>query len=137
VFGALLDGRNFAPYRWARGIAYDPTRNRWRRLPPVHLSPNASSIGWTGRELVAWDYELRAATYDPARNRWRALPGLPLEFGECYPDTVVFGRELLANYCGQGALYESRTRTWRRVKDLGGYRHPKTSELAPRWPWLP
>lgn len=115
VFGALLDGNNHSTTRHARGIAYDPEADRWRALAESSLSPQASSVAWTGKEVLAWDYELAAGAYDPARDAWRELPDLPLRFGECYPESVTVGEEVFAWYCGLGALFEISTREWHRI----------------------
>jgi hypothetical protein len=126
VFGALLDRGNRSTTRRARGAAYDPAANRWRRLAPSPLSPQASSIAWTGREVLAWDYELDAAAYDPARDRWRRLGDLPLRFSECYPASTRTGRSILAWYCGAGALYDIDSSGWRQIR-----RVPRTVAGAP------
>jgi hypothetical protein len=116
IYGALLDGANYSVRRHAQGIAYDPARGRWRRLPPYPLSPQASTLAWTGAEVVAWDYELRAATYDPGRDEWKPLPDLPFDSGECYPLSASTATVVFAEYCGQAAVLDLRTRTWRRVR---------------------
>jgi len=112
VFGALLDGNNHSSTRQARGIAYDPDTNRWRVLPSFPLSPQASSVAWMGKEVLAWDYELSAGAYDPARDTWRELPSLPIRFGECYPESAATAEVVLAWYCGLGALFEIATGEW-------------------------
>jgi hypothetical protein len=100
----------------ARGLAYDPAADRWREIAPFELSPQASMIVWTGREMIAWDYELRAGAYDPAADTWRPLPDLPLEFYECFPDGALAGeRFVLAWHCGQAAILELATDTWREL----------------------
>lgn len=115
VLGALLDGNNHSTSRHARGIAYDPEADRWRVLPAFPLSPQASSIAWTGTEVLAWDYELAAGAYDPRRDVWRKLPDLPLSFGECYPDSAVTTEVVLAWYCGLGAVLEIATNEWHSI----------------------
>ena len=100
IFGALLDGRNHSKTRYARGIAYNPRSDAWRMLPSSRLSPQASTIAWTGAEIVAWDYELQAAAYASTRDRWRALPPLPLGASECYPESIRVGAVVFAWYCG-------------------------------------
>ena len=47
VVGALLDDNNAATRRHVIGLAYDPAADRWRRLPDVRLSPQASAAVWT------------------------------------------------------------------------------------------
>jgi hypothetical protein len=115
VFGALLDGNNHSKTRYAQGIAYDLKGDSWRELPHFPLSPQASSVAWTGNEVLAWDYELTAGAYDPDRNDWRELPDLPLRFGECYPESATVGEVVLAWYCGLGALLQISTTEWHRI----------------------
>jgi hypothetical protein len=73
-------------------------------------------VAWTGAEMVAWDYELRAATYDPARNGWEPLPDLPLDFGECSPVSAAIATTVFASYCGRAALLDLTTRAWREIR---------------------
>ena len=114
VFGSLLDGRNVAETRTSVGAAYDPASDSWRELPPSRLSAQATSAVWLDGRIVAWDYELRSQEYDPDRNRWADPLALPLDFSECYPDSVVVRERVFAFFCGQMALYDGR---WR---ELGG-----------------
>jgi hypothetical protein len=116
VYGALLDGNNLAKSdNKAQGMAYDPRADRWRVLAPYPLSPQASAVAKTGERLLAWDYELRAGLYDPASDRWQPLPDLPLRFSECYPANARVGEAILAWYCGQAALFDLTSASWRRV----------------------
>lgn len=115
VFGALLDGNNHSTSRHARGIAYDPEADRWRELPAFPLSPQASSVAWTGKEVLAWDYELAAGAYNPERDIWRKLHDLPLRFGECYLESAVVAGVVLAWYCGLGAVLEIAKEEWHRI----------------------
>lgn len=70
------------------GVAYDPERRTWRRLPPkpeqLRMVGSDRWAVWTGRELVAGTVQEAAAgggtfavAYDPAANRWRQLPPSP------------------------------------------------------------
>lgn len=107
IYGSQLDGNNRAATPTATGAAYDPRTNIWRQLPPFDLSPQATSIAWTGHVMVAFDYELEAGVYDPRTDRWDPLPDLPLEFSECYPDSATLGDgRVFASYCGQAALFD-------------------------------
>jgi len=74
--------------RPADGVAYDPERRTWRRLPARTAQPTPSCgdcwAVWTGRELVVGQVEEAdagggtvAVAYDPAANRWRPLPPSP------------------------------------------------------------
>jgi hypothetical protein len=115
IVGSRLDGGNHARTPAAVGLAYDPAGDRWQTLPPTGLSPQASAVAWTGRELLAWDYELRAAAYDPEDGRWRRLPDLPLAFAECHPRSAAAGWFVFAQFCSSHALWDSRTRRWSRA----------------------
>jgi len=74
--------------RPADGVAYDPGRRTWRRLPARTAQPTPGCgdcwAVWTGRELVVGQVEEAdagggtvAVAYDPAANRWRPLPPSP------------------------------------------------------------
>jgi hypothetical protein len=116
VYGAMLDGNNHPERPHASGLAYDPEQNRWREIAPYSLSPQASTVVWTGQEMIAWDYELRAGAYDPGSDTWRPLPDLPLEFYECYPDGALAGDGfVLAWHCGQAAILDLATDSWREL----------------------
>ena len=72
--------------RLADGAAYDPERNRWRRMAESPLEARDSpAVAWTGRELVVWGGSgtsglplADGAAYDPARDRWRRIASSPL-----------------------------------------------------------
>jgi hypothetical protein len=115
VYGALLDGNNWSETEHARGLAYDPAEDRWRKIAGYPLSPQASAIVWSGREMVAWDYELAAGAYEPSSDTWRELPDLPLEFSECYPAGGQGGDVVLAWHCGRAAMLELAESSWRVV----------------------
>jgi hypothetical protein len=71
----------------ADGVAYDPARRTWRRLPRPPQQLRWASLNqwvlWTGRELMVGGVEqgpgggTRAGAYDPATNHWRLLPRSP------------------------------------------------------------
>jgi hypothetical protein len=71
----------------AQGVAYDPERRSWRRLPPRPAElPRGRDLWtvWTGRELLAGTVQeagdsggSAAAAYDPAADQWRMLPPSP------------------------------------------------------------
>lgn len=94
-------------------FSYDPSADQWSRLPDPGLSDRALWAVWTGNEIVAWDYELRAVTWTPNASSWQRLPDLPFEFGECTPGGAT-GRAgtLLATYCHQAATFDERSRSW-------------------------
>lgn len=69
----------------ATGAAYDPTTNRWRRLPAAPLTARARAFGvWTGHVVIVFGgqpgVETRVASsdgdgaaYDPSTNRWTQI----------------------------------------------------------------
>ena len=52
------------------------------------------------------------AAYDPAADRWRTLADVPLNSGECSPESVSVGGWVLGNYCGLHALYDPAIDRW-------------------------
>jgi hypothetical protein len=115
VFGSLLDNRNIAETKTAVGAAYNPATDKWRELPPSELSPQATSAVWVGDRMVAWDYEVHSQEYDPARDVWSAPVEMPLDFSECYPDSVVVRDLVFGFFCGHAALYDTGSRTWEEI----------------------
>ena len=112
AFGANLDHDNISQEDQAWGLAYDPATDSWRRLPPVDLSPQASSIAWTRNGMLAWDYNLDASLYEPGADRWIDIQDAPLEFSECYPQSAVMEDKVFAAFCDQAAVFDATTLTW-------------------------
>jgi hypothetical protein len=122
VFGSLLDDRNIAEAETSVGAAYDPVADTWRTLPPSALSPQATSAVFAGGRMIAWDYEVRSQGYDPTTDTWSAPVEMPMEFSECYPDSVVAADVVFAWFCGQAATLDVDTGSWQRVR--GGVLEP-------------
>jgi hypothetical protein len=102
----------------ARGAAYDPATDRWRRLPNPPIAPRtAPAAVWSGKELLVWGgiglpgasdnpldrvLERRTilapigdgAAYDPATDRWRSLEPVQL-LGRGLPQAVWAGDRML------------------------------------------
>lgn len=116
ILGAHLNSRNSTQNDHAVGIAYNPESNTWRRLPDVDLSPNGSSISWTGEEIVVWDGGLNASAYNPASNQWRHLPKVPFESWSCYPRSESIGSYVFAWLCGQAAVFDVRSNKWTAIR---------------------
>jgi hypothetical protein len=97
----------------AQAMEYDASNDTWTVLPEPDLSPNATWMVWTGDEVIAWDYLLKARSFSPGSATWGTLPDLPLEGRECYPgggwDATV---GVLVTYCDQVALFDVTTRQW-------------------------
>ncbi len=60
--------------------------------------------------MLAWDYELRAASW--TGSAWREEAELPLSFSECYPESASLPNGVVAWYCGSGAFFEASSRDW-------------------------
>jgi N-acetylneuraminic acid mutarotase len=117
VYGTELDGRNRAGNPTAQGIAYRPVDDTWRVLPERALSPQATSVAWTGSEMLAWDYETDSALYDPVTNSWRAPANrMPFEFAECYPFSVRTSATVFAWFCGLMGSFDIATDRWEEVE---------------------
>jgi hypothetical protein len=112
---------------WGAGAAvsaYDPAKQRWRRLPrtsgwqPLASSPLSGSAAWTGHELIVVS-DRRAASFAPGRG-WRRLPALP----EPRPGaTAVWdGSELLVvggnDAPTVGLAYSPADNAWRRLSPM-------------------
>jgi hypothetical protein len=117
VFGSLLDNRNHATTKTSVGAIYDPTTDRWSEIPPSDLSPQATSAVWVDARLVAWDYEVHSQEFDPSTGSWSDSTKMPLEFSECYPDSVVVSGRVFAFFCGQAALYHPARQSWTEIDD--------------------
>jgi hypothetical protein len=112
-------------------LAYNPTKNTWRRLPadpyPIAVQEGGSPAVWDGRELLTFG-ETHAA-YNPTTNRWRQLP--PGGGGE---SAIVWtGRQVLlwgGGCCGDatntGEAFTPATNTWRPIPAA-----PLTGRFAP------
>lgn len=123
VFGAALHGGNHAETPTAIGAVYHPSTDTWRRLADSDLSPQASTAAWNGRDMIAWDYNNASAAYDPAADVWRSLPRVPLDDGECSPQSVAVGSLVFGDYCGGMVLFDTEDEAWRDVdrRDLAGW----------------
>jgi len=95
---------NFQSDELRDGAAYDPARERWRRIPDGPLAPRSNHIMvWTGREVLVWGgvstdagdlYLADGAALDPATGEWQPLPSAPIP-GRDRHVAVWTGQELL------------------------------------------
>lgn len=111
LIGAELDGNN-QDEGGVTAIAFDPAAGAWRELPAPPLSPQASTVAWTGEVLVAWDYLLNAATLDLDGGAWKQLPEVPLRSRECSPSSAAVTGGVVGAYCDQAVYLDIATRTW-------------------------
>lgn len=123
VHGSLLDDQNVAAGGKTVGAIYDPTNDNWTLMSPSQLSPQATSMEWTGSAGLVWDYLLDAAQYNPEMDEWRKLEPLPLEESECYPSSAAIKGFVMGWYCGQAALFKVDNEAWERIP------HPDESHL--------
>ncbi len=109
----------------ADGLAYNPSTNRWRRLPAMAYPRDGFAAVWTGHQLLVWGglTANRAApphgeAYTPATGKWTALPASPLH-SRTDPVAVWTGRQMIVwggnNSAGNksytdGAAYTPGTR---------------------------
>ncbi len=120
------------------GAAYDPSSDRWRRLPEAPLPEGYDTKGaWTGREVLVMtsptgiephDYPKfdRFAAYDPKSDSWRDLRRPPHLSHVSPPITYVDGRLCVLSHSGPvaegvagqrrkyetGGVYEYETDRW-------------------------
>ncbi len=76
--------------------------------------------------VVAWDYGNSTGAYDPRTNDWRELPDVPLDAGECAPNSIPVGRLVFGDYCGGLVVYEPSMRS------LARHLAPRPPRLAAR-----
>jgi hypothetical protein len=122
VFGSLLDNRNRAATDTSVGAIYDPAADTWEEMPPSQLYPQATSAAWAGDRMIAWDYDVHWQEFDPSTNSWTDPIKMPLQFSECYPDSVGVASYVFAWFCGDAALYDAATGEWQRIH--GGMLEP-------------
>ncbi len=115
VVGARQDGNNHATTEYAIGLAYNPATDIWRELPASPLSPQASTVTWTGELLVAVDYIENTAVYDPQTDQWQQVADVPFTIGECYPHSALLDGYVFGLFCGRAALFDLEAHTWTQV----------------------
>ena len=130
AFGSRLDRRNWSGTKTAIGAAYDPASDTWRRLPPSDLNPQATTASWFDGALIAYGYDGRSQAYLPDRDRWQRTQKMPLDFSECYPDSIASATSLIAFYCGQIVTLDSADGRW---KPLEGGLTERMQERTPVW----
>jgi N-acetylneuraminic acid mutarotase len=119
--------------------AYDPARNRWRRLSPPKPTPSflQNDAVWTGKEMLVWGQGTRLG-YTPRTNRWRRLPGSPLlSIHDGHGIVVWTGREMIGwggGCCGDafsdGVAYSPTTNRWRALAPT-----PLAGDQSPLGAW--
>ncbi len=134
VGGAGAPHTGGSPALPATGFAYDPVRNRWRRLAPAASGRTGFTAAWTGRHLLTWggassrngQVPAGATSYDPRSNRWSALSPGPLSprFG---PTSVWTGHAMIV----WGGVDLSAPYTWRPNGATFTPAAPRTARTSP------
>ena len=113
VSGLTPDGKPY-PARLARGAAYNPATNTWRRLAP--MPARGGSAVWDGHELLVAGAGTKADSvlaFNARTNHWRRLASAP---SRIYAGTTVWTGKRLLLWNGQtgrnGLAYEPRTNRW-------------------------
>lgn len=115
VYGSLLDNRNVSDTGQNVGAVYDPASDGWTVMAESRLSPQATTMDWTGTKALVWDYLLDAALYDPRTDVWEPVDDVPLDESECYPSSAATQGFVLAWYCGQAALFDASSGSWKEI----------------------
>ena len=109
----------------ARGVAYNPSTNRWRWLQPMAFPREGFVAEWTGGQVLVWGGRSRpdatwlippnGEAYDPTTNAWSSLPRSPLR-GRAYPVAawsgtamIIWGGSTEGRYFADGAVFTPGT----------------------------
>jgi len=105
------------------GAAYDPSTNRWRRIPPSPVKMTTGDVRWTGTEMLvvgslrtdycrdAYISNTRAVLYNPNTDRWRRLGDESVS--GAFPLAAVVDGEILVTQNGhEPRVHELDGATW-------------------------
>jgi N-acetylneuraminic acid mutarotase len=115
VSGYDTEGK-LQPMLLARGAAYNPSTNTWRRIAalPTAGARFSGTAAWAGRELLVAGAGTRsrsAFAYTPATNHWRRLASLPSP--RAGASAFWSGRRLLLwGGAPNGLSYDPSTNRW-------------------------
>jgi hypothetical protein len=101
---AVWDGAEMLVVNGSGALAFDPSKDRWRRLPAMAYPRQGAVAVWTGDQMLVWGGGTTASggkeppphgeAFDPSVNRWSAMPASPLRHR--YPAVAVWtGREMI------------------------------------------
>jgi N-acetylneuraminic acid mutarotase len=83
------------------GLAYNPTTNRWRKLPDMPTAREGHMAVWTGRQLLVWGgmtaqsvVPAHGVAYTPDTNQWTPMHPSPLS-GRDGAVAVWTGQEMI------------------------------------------
>ena len=106
VSGTSPDGRPYPP-SFARGAAYNPATNRWRRL--AAMPARGGRAVWDGHELLVVGTHT-ALAFDPAKNHWRRLVSAPI--ATTGASAVWTGKRVFLWARSRGAADDPKTNRW-------------------------
>ncbi|HEY7478027.1 MAG TPA: hypothetical protein VIB62_07300 [Actinomycetota bacterium] len=116
VVGSEIDDRNRATTTTSIAMAYDPSRDSWRRLPDPPVSAQTADVAFVDGRLIAWEaYSPATAEHVAGEDRWRPLDTGVLRGGECYAQAATVDGALLTWDCGRPAAWLADTSAWVRV----------------------
>jgi len=130
--GANTEDETDGPTRLlARGVAYDPSTNRWRWLPTPEFPRDGAVYAWDGHEVLMWggrgldgSVPPHGEAFDPATNTWSPLPKAPLR-GRVEANSVWTGTELII-WGGFDARTATPDGTWRGLTDGAAFQPAAT-----------
>jgi hypothetical protein len=120
---------NASRFRAARdGAAYDPRRDRWRRLPQAPFAMNQVSTAWLAGRMVVYGALLdggnhsrrrsaRGLAYDPKHNRWQVVEPYDLS-PQASTITTVDGKAVAWDYGLRAGLYDPVAHRWTKLPRL-------------------
>jgi hypothetical protein len=134
VWGGSRPARGGRARVLSDGAAYDPARDRWRRIAPApigsapgRLLEQGLEVGldavWTGTRMLVWN-GFAGAEYAPRRDRWTPLPPPPPGLRHPKPaDSAVWtGRSLIvfggtarhdhSDFTSDAAAYDPARARW-------------------------
>jgi hypothetical protein len=115
VVGSEIDTGNHATTETAVALSYDPTNDRWQRLPDPPVSAQTAAIANIDGRLIAWELYSPAAAELLSEDRWRSLDMERLRGGECYAQGATLGDVLFTWDCGEPTAWYADTSSWVRT----------------------
>jgi hypothetical protein len=131
--------------------AWDPKNDKWDVLVEIPQAEECEGCGyaetaiWSGKEILLWgggfsykrgDASFNGAAFDPRTKNLRPLPDAPIA-PRWYHTAAWTGERMIVwggtgcgeptgqDECRDGASYDPKTDTWKRIADapMGGYAH--------------
>jgi hypothetical protein len=96
----------------ARGLSYDMATNEWTQLPRPDLDEAASTVVWTGSEVIGIDYNHRVQSYRPGDERWIDLPEIPARSGEFPPQAAYSSGDLFVDTFSGQIVMDVKRHVW-------------------------